>query len=81
MVQWLIETTDLCLQINILHCEKNWLILLPLVGITAGRKVGSQGGRQAGTQNMGGSQNFSNSVKVKIFGLILFVITAMLLQY
>ena len=40
-----------------------------------------QGGRQADRQNLGGFQNFSNSLKVKIFGLILFVITAMLLQY
>ena len=61
--------------------RKNWPILLLLVGIMAGRKAGSQGGRQADRQNLGGFQNFSNSLKVKIFGLILFVITVMLLQY
>ena len=46
MVQWLIETTYLCLQINILHCEKK-LAYPP----TASGYYGRQEGRESHCKN------------------------------
>ena len=44
MVQWLITTTDLCLQINILHCEKK-LAYPPTASGYYGRQDGRESGR------------------------------------
>ena len=49
MVQWLIETTYLWLQINILHCEKK-LAYPPTASGYYGRQEGWESGRQAGRQ-------------------------------
>ena len=44
-------------------------------GLTAGREGGREGGREAGRRNTGGFRSFKTSLQVKLFGILICLIS------
>ena len=59
-------------------CEKNWpnsSTASGSYGREAGREAGRQAGREAGRRNTGGFRSFKTSLQVKLFGILMCLIS------